>query len=99
MSPSRPLVRYSRGVEFDWMTNPARNRGSHDKRRAMAEAEVRQRAALYYRLGFSSQRAAQRIRANVGWEHSVAGVRAPQLADDDIRALVDATYARRPSGL
>jgi len=90
---------YYAAVSFSWMSSDRRD-SSRDRtsRRAQIEKELAQRAAMYYRLRFSRERALDRLRANVVWDYAVGSAGRPDWLDDGaIETIVDATYARRPS--
>ncbi len=57
--------------------------------------ELRDRAALFYRLGVPADAATARLIARVAWE---CPHRPAALDDAAIAALVRDTYARRPAG-
>lgn len=69
------------------------NKGAAESRRAMVEKELRQRAAMYYRLRYSKDRALERLRQNVVWDFRRG--RPTWLDDGAISAIVDAVYARQ----
>jgi hypothetical protein len=75
--------------------DPALDAQSH---KDMVKKEVAIRAALFYRLGFSADEACERILANVSWDFEVGCDGRPSwLSDSEVKALVDSTYARRPT--
>jgi hypothetical protein len=89
---------------FSWHDRPAvaTSTASAERRLAMLRREIAQRAALFFRLGYSSYDAAQRLAANVAWEFDPPGrdgahARPAELDDDGIAEIVASTYARRPS--
>jgi hypothetical protein len=92
-------------VSFPWLTSNLS--GSPAAAAARVEAQrrdLRDRAALYFRLGYTPAAAIARLTAAVAWEHdpsSRAGGRHRRpagLSDAAIAELVQATFARRPSG-
>ena len=105
--PERPATTWPRGrelhyyraVSFSWMNeagrrSPKRDEESHE---SQFRKELAQRAAMYYRLRFSKERALTRLRANVSWDFEQSGARPSWLTDDEIVAIVNTTYRRRPS--
>jgi hypothetical protein len=88
---------------FPWLEpTAAATTASAERRLAMLRREVAHRAALFYRLGYSSYDAARRLAANLAWEFDPPGrdgahARPRELDDDEIGEIVAATYARRPS--
>jgi hypothetical protein len=87
-------------VSFPWINEAVRRSSDKDleSRRQQVRTELGQRAAMYYRLRFSKERAVERLRANVAWDYSVGSVGRPSwLTDAEIESIVAKTYARRPS--
>lgn len=93
-------------MTFPWLVS--RTGGSPDgaaRRLATQLRELRDRAALYFRLGYTADATTARLVAGVTWEHdpsSRAGGphhRPAGLSDAAIAELVRETFARRPSGL
>jgi hypothetical protein len=83
-------------VSFPWLDrSPPSNRGAAAQHAAQLR-ELRDRAALYYRLGFSVEDATARLAAAVAWEHEHRRSDGP--SDDAIATAVRETYARKPSG-
>lgn len=83
---------------FDWMRPASRDRAAAASQRlAMYRREVADRAAIFYRLGFSEAAATARLAANAGWDFETTG-RPKELNDKAIAKIVAATYARRPRG-
>lgn len=82
-------------MSFDWMesSRPATDKG--DRFRDQFVRAIRERARLFYDLGYPQTAATQRIEAAIRWEFDL-GWRAPELPDfhAEIGALVDAVYAR-----
>jgi hypothetical protein len=88
---------YSRFVEFEWMV--ARRRQSQVRglrRAAMYRKELAQRAAIFYRLGYTRDDAVERLTQNVAWDFETGG-RPESLTDAEIASIVDQTFARRPA--
>jgi hypothetical protein len=81
-------------VTFPWLESSAGTRDGADPRLAVAQAELRDRAALLHRLGYSAARAAARCRANVAWDYATTP-RPAGLDDAAIKALVDEVYKRQ----
>jgi hypothetical protein len=87
-------------VSFPWINQAVRRSSDRDleARREQVRKELGQRAAMYYRLRFSKERALDRLRANVAWDYSVGAVGRPSwLTDDELEKIVNTTYARRPT--
>ncbi len=92
-------------MTFEWMEcTPGKPNGSK-LRAEVAAAELANRAATLYRLGFSERDAVARLSARVAWEYdpSSAAGRGPHrrpdaLSDKAIAKIVADTYARRPGG-
>jgi hypothetical protein len=87
-------------VSFDWMTPKRAPVGAPepDKRIAMYHREIKVRAGIFYRLGYTQQQACERLRANADWDFEVGtGERPKELDGDAIDTIVAATYARRPA--
>ena len=63
---------------------------------------VRDRAALFYRLGYSAEVATSRLCARIAWEYDPSSKHAHRrpngLSDAAIAEAVRETYQRRPSG-
>lgn len=80
-------------MAFPWLTSqraPGRPAGYT----TAASAELRDRAALFSRLGFTAADASRRLQARVAWEHELT--RRPAALDDAaISALVDEVYKRQ----
>jgi len=64
---------------------------------AQFRKELGQRAAMYYRLRFSKERALARLRANALWDFEQSGGRPRWLSDATLEEIVTSTYNRRPS--
>jgi hypothetical protein len=85
-------------VSFPWLERtPSSTRGPAARLAAQLR-EIGDRAAIYFRLGFSAEEATRRLAAAVAWEHESHGKRPTGLSDTAIAAKVKETYARRPSG-
>ncbi|WP_428266181.1 hypothetical protein [Haliangium sp.] len=85
-------------MAFVW-TTPTSTVAAPDRRVAMYRRELTERAALFYRLGYTAEQATARLQANVAWDFgSGADPRPPALADTAVAELVQRTYARRPAG-
>ncbi|MBS1119570.1 MAG: hypothetical protein H6Q90_1798 [Deltaproteobacteria bacterium] len=88
-------------MSFPWLDRtPARTDGA-DRRAAVAAAELAQRAALLYRLGFTVDVATKRLIDGIAWEYEApsktsAHQRPATLSDKAIAKIVTDTYARRP---
>jgi hypothetical protein len=82
-------------VSFPWLTsNHGGTRATADRRLAVAQAELRDRAALFSRLGFPAADAARRLHARVAWDHE-STQRPAALDDASITALVHEVYKRQ----
>ncbi len=79
---------------FPWL-DPNLGGRQGARRLDAALRELRDRAGVYYRLGFTREAASARLAAAVAWEFEHA--RPTQLSDVAIAALVGETYARRPA--
>ena len=89
-------------MTFPWL-DPTASPNSAAARLAAQLRELRDRAALFYRLGYPVEVATARLCARVAWEYEPAsrgGVhrRPAGLSDAAIAEAVRDTYARRPSG-
>jgi len=67
------------------------------KRIAMYRREVAQRAAMFYRLGYSISDATGRVLANARWDFELGAPRPDELSDAALGDIVKTTYARRPA--
>jgi hypothetical protein len=85
-------------VTFDWLT-PSRSarRVGVERRLAMYQKEIAERAGLYYRLGYPPSRAIARLSANLAWDFEAGRLRPAGLDERAIADLVKATYLRRPA--
>ncbi len=91
-----PAAAYTARVTLPSLISTTRGSSTGGRARVDAELrELRERAALFYRLGVAVETATARLIARVAWEHDP---RPAALADAAIDAVVRATYARRPSG-
>jgi len=88
-------------VSFDWMqTSTAPKRRSADAESGVEtfRSELRERAGMFYRLGFPPSRAIARLVANTRWEFEIGVAGRPKgLSDGDIKEIVKSTYLRRPN--
>ncbi|MFN0252590.1 MAG: hypothetical protein ACKV2T_37285 [Kofleriaceae bacterium] len=87
-------------MSFPWLERtPPRTDGA-SRRAAAAISELADRAALFYRLGFSEQAATRRLVASIAWEFDQpstgAHTRPVALSDAAIGKIVSDTYARKP---
>lgn len=87
-------------MTFPWLVPTASRSAAGAAARLESQLrELRDRAALFYRLGYSAEVATKRLCARVAWEHEPASHRRPSgLSDAAIAEAVRDTYARRPSG-
>jgi len=81
-------------MSFEWLDRTPAPKGGAERRAQAACAELAQRAALLYRLGFTAAAATERLRARVAWEEG--DKRHPSLSDEAVGKIVHDTYARRP---
>jgi len=95
-------------MSFEWLDcTPGKKNGSK-LRASVAAAELADRAATLYRLGFPEQEAVARLCARTAWEYDPsskpgAGAsahhrRPDAISDAAIAKIVADTYARRPGG-
>jgi len=82
-------------MTFPWLTPSKPAAPGTDARLAAQLRELRERAALLYRLGYAADAATTRLAAAVAWEHESSG---GGPSADAIAKVVKDTYARRPSG-
>ncbi|MCC6748285.1 MAG: hypothetical protein IT371_11540 [Deltaproteobacteria bacterium] len=84
-------------MSFPWYVPdvPESYRRAGDKARLMYEAELAERAALLYRLGYSKADAQERLRGNARWDFELHGE--PPHAQR-VAEIVDRVYARRGTG-
>jgi hypothetical protein len=81
---------------FDWLETPKRKTKADNQRRdEMYRRELEDRAALLFRLGYSSKRAKARLAGNVAWDFELHG-RPRHAAEVD--KIVDAVYRRGKIG-
>jgi hypothetical protein len=92
-------------VTFPWLVStPSRSAAGATARLDAQLRELRDRAALFFRLGYPAEVATRRLCALVAWEHDPASKhggphrRPAGLSDAAIAEAVRETYARRPSG-
>jgi hypothetical protein len=80
-------------MPFCWMDESAERKsadeGPHCAR--AAEIEIKERAQLFCRLGYSKSDAVHRCLGNVAWAYSVSGT--PALSPAKIRKLVASAYS------
>jgi hypothetical protein len=90
-------------MSFDWLDS-TKHRGNGSKLRAqVAAAELADRAATLFRLGFTKEQATERLTQRIAWEFdppSKSGhhKRPDALSDQAIAKIVADTFARRPGG-
>ena len=89
---------------FPWLdANLAGSKRGYKRRAEVIADELRARAAILYRLGFSPSAATDRLEAELCWEFDPESTRGgphcrPQgLAKADIAKLVQGVFDRRPS--
>jgi hypothetical protein len=85
-------------MSFPWLERTPPRRDGSARREKVAATEIAERAALFFRLGFTAEAATQRLTARVAWEFDPAttGGRPAGLSDQAIAKIVQDTYARRP---
>ena len=87
-------------MSFPWLPPPSSGTSTGAARRlAVAQAELRDRAALLARLGFTPAAATARLAAAIAWDFDPPSRSGPHrrpaaLADAAIAALVDDVYRR-----
>jgi hypothetical protein len=89
-------------VDFPWLDRTRSRSGGAAARLAASQRELRDRAGVYFRLGFTADAAAARLAAAIAWEFDPpygAHKRPAALSDAAIAAAVRETFARRPSGV
>ena len=80
-------------MPFSWMeekSDPAPKSSAEGSKEA-TETELKERAALMRRLGYSKADALHRCLGNLAWAYSVAGT--PDLSPARVRKLVGEVYA------
>jgi len=77
-------------MPFCWMDENADSEPSGNQATATT-LEIRDRASLLRRLGYSKADAVHRCLGNIAWSHSVAGT--PALSPTQIRKIVSEVYA------
>lgn len=86
-------------MSFPWLqSNLGGSPAAAARRLAVAQAELRDHAALFARLGFTAAAAAGRLHARVAWDYDPSGSahrRPAGLDDAAITALVDDVYRRQ----
>jgi len=91
-------------MAFPWLDRTSASSSGSAQRAKAHAAELADRAATLYRLGFPQAEATRRLTARVAWEYEPASRqggphRRPEaLSDAAIAKLVADTYARRPAG-
>ena len=83
-------------MPFPWYQPDVPPLASPEKARAMYEAELRERAMLLLRLGYSVEEAKLRLRGNVRWDFELHRA-PPHLKRVD--AIVDQVFATRRAGV
>ena len=90
-------------MSFPWLDRtPPRSNGSK-LRAEVAAAEVADRAATLFRLGFTKHQATVRLTERIKWEYDPPAKdghhkRPDGLSDQAIAKIVADTFARRPGG-
>jgi hypothetical protein len=86
-------------MTFPWYQSdpPPRSETAPEKAAAMYENELRERAALLMRLGYSKDETKARLRGNVRWDFELQAQAAPHLRK--VGAIVDKVYAARGAGV
>lgn len=88
-------------MSFSWLDRTPPHHDGAARRALVAAAELSDRAAMFFRLGFSAQAATERLVQRVAWEFDPASRQGPHrrpdgLSDQAIAKIVQDTYARRP---
>jgi hypothetical protein len=81
-------------MSFPWLERTPPRRDGSARREKVAATELVDRAALFFRLGFTVEAATQRLTDRVAWEFDPG--RPSGLTDQAIAKIVQDTYARRP---
>jgi hypothetical protein len=88
-------------VSFPWLvSNLSGSASGADHRLGQAQRDLRDRAAMLARLGYSAAVASARLQARVAWDfdpssrHGGPHTRPAGLSDDAITKLVNETFAR-----
>ncbi len=78
-------------MSFDWMevTGPARDGAIANK--ATHAQELRERAGLLFRLGYTKTAALARCKARIAWEFDGQG--ASPLSDREVKSIVNGVFA------
>jgi hypothetical protein len=78
-------------MSFDWMevTAPARDGAAANK--ATHAQELRERAGLLHRLGYTKTAALARCKARIAWEFDGQG--ASPLSDREVKSIVSDVFA------
>ena len=82
-------------MPFDWMHPKNGQRPS--RREDVYRQELKERAALLYRLHYSAAQAKTRLAANVRWDYEVGRAK-PPVPISDVASIVDTVYARHGVG-
>ena len=77
-------------MSFDWMESSVPARDGEGASKAVHEQELRQRAGLLYRLGYTKTVALARCKARLAWEFDVQG--SCPLSDRQVKAIVYEVY-------
>lgn len=82
-------------MSFPWLDRkPVAPAAGADARLAAQLRELRERASLLYRLGYTAEAATSRLCATIAWE--LESQRRPDgLSDGEIGKVVNETYGRR----
>ena len=83
-------------MQFCWMDEPTKENNTKPvhSREEVTEEDVRDRAALLRRLGYTQAEAVHRCLGNVAWAFSVQGK--PAISPARLRKLVAAVYKGSP---
>jgi len=94
-------VEYTRGVSFPWLDRNLQGSAAGAAHRLeQATRDLRDRAAMMARLGFTASECTRRLQARVAWDYDPASrhggphVRPSGLSDAAIGQLVTETFAR-----
>jgi hypothetical protein len=91
-------------MSFEWLERTPPSHHGAALRSKVAVAELADRAATLFRLGFSQAAATRRLCDRVAWEfdppsrHAGGHHRPSALSDAAIAKVVAETYARKPGG-
>jgi hypothetical protein len=88
-------------MSFPWLERTPPRRDGSARRAKVAVVEVADRAAIFFRLGYTVEAATKRLCARVAWEFDPPSKtghhrRPGGLSDQAVAKIVQDTYARKP---